>query len=44
MSAEDRKKMEESGLTKEQYDKEQLEKDKKEHPEDFEEIKTYLSP
>ena len=38
MNPEDRKKMEESGLTKENYEKQELEKDRIEHPEDYEEL------
>ena len=41
---EDIKKMRESKLTKEEYHKKQLEDEKRDHPEDFEKLETYLTP
>ena len=43
MDPEERKRMQESGLSKEQFDQLEEEKMRKEHPEDFEELKTYES-
>ena len=42
MDPEDLKKMKESRMTKEEYEKNQLEEDMKNHPEDYEREETYL--
>ena len=42
MDPEDRRKMEESRMTREEYEKHKLEEDMKKHPEDYEREATYL--
>ena len=44
MDPEDRKKMEESGLSKEEFLRQKEEKNRIDHPEDYEELKQYESP